>query len=67
MVLYRAVEEKHHLSAWLLGEALADKVRLTNLNPSQLLSINCLDVVDNWVISGSDSETVDLISNLNMK
>ncbi len=51
----------------MLGDALADKVKLTNLNPDQILPINSLDVANDWIISGTDSESVDLITELTLK
>uniref|UniRef100_A0A914XSU5 Nucleoporin Nup43 n=1 Tax=Plectus sambesii TaxID=2011161 RepID=A0A914XSU5_9BILA len=57
-------QDASRMNVWLLGAALSDHVKLTNLLPDQKLPVNSVDLAGGSVLVGSDSELVHLVENV---
>jgi hypothetical protein len=55
------------MNVWLLGAALSDHVKLTNLLPDQKLPINSFDLAGGAIVVGTDAETIHVIDNVLMR
>jgi len=52
-------------NSWLLGDAARRHLVVKDLLAgSHLLSVNSVDVSDNWLVSGTDAEQICVIRNL---
>ncbi|XP_016305340.1 nucleoporin Nup43-like [Sinocyclocheilus anshuiensis] len=53
-----AEENDSVVSAWLAGDSSKNRLEATHMLPSQTLSVNSLDVLEQCLVCGTDGEAV---------